>query len=96
MIGKIHFAENKKIFACCDKGLLDKSINFNGVEILISSNFYGKKKLTKKELLENIRSCDCANIFGNKICKILLDEKIIIKEQIIYIDKIAHTQIYNI
>jgi len=96
MIGKLHIQENKKIFACCDKELLDTKLKFNDVDIFISSSFFGKDNLTLEQLFENIDECDCANIFGNKICEILLDKEIIIKEQIIYIEGIAHTQIYKI
>lgn len=95
MIGKLHIQENKKIFACCDKELLDTKLKFNDVDVFISSSFFGKDNLTLEQLFENIEECDCANIFGNKICEILLDKGIIIKEQIIYIEGIAHTQIYK-
>ena len=96
MIGKLHIQENKKIFACCDKEILDTKLKFNDVDVFISSSFFGKENLTLEQLFENIEECDCANIFGNKICEILLDKGIIIKEQIIYIEGIAHTQIYKI
>ena len=96
MIGKIHIIENRKIFACCDKELLDKKLKFNDVDVLINSSFYGKDNLTKEQLLENINDCDCANIFGNRICNILLENNMITKEQIVYIDNIAHAQIYKI
>ena len=96
MIGKTHIQNGNKIFACCDKELLDKKINHGELEIHISKSFYGTEVLSEKEILENINDCDCANIFGNKICELLLKEKLIIKEQIIYISNIAHAQIYKI
>lgn len=92
----MHIQNGNKIFACCDKELLDTKINNGELEIQISKQFYGTEVLTKKEILENLDDCDCANIFGNKICELLLKEKLIIKEQIIYINKIAHTQIYKL
>lgn len=96
MIGKIHITENTKIFACCDKELLDTKIKYNDIDIFISSSFFGKDSLTEKEILDNINDCDCANVFGNKICDLLLKEKLILKEQIIYLGKIAHAQIYKL
>ncbi len=96
MIGKIHIQNGNKIFACCDKELIDTKIKYGEAEIHISKQFYGTENLTKKELLENLSNCDCANVFGNKVCDLLLKEKIIEKEQIVYISKIAHTQIYKL
>jgi hypothetical protein len=96
MIGKVHQSDGKIIFACCDKELLDKKIKYSDIEITISSSFYGTEKLNKEQILENISCCDCANIFGNKICDFLLSEKIITKEQVVYFDNIAHVQIYKL
>jgi len=96
MIGKIHMTEDRKIFACCDKELLGKKLRFKGVDVLINSSFYGKDKITKESLIKNIKDCDSANIFGNRACKILLDSKLITKEQIIYIQNIAHIQLYKL
>ncbi len=96
MIGKIHSLNSGELFACCDKELINKTLKFNDVEINISSNFYGTKLISKKELLDCIKSCNQVNIFGNKICKLLIEENMIISEQIIYIEDIAHVQIYNL
>jgi hypothetical protein len=96
MIGKLHIQENKKIFACCDKELLDTKLRFNDIDIIIHSSFFGKENLTKEQVLENIEECDCANIFGNNVCDLLLKNNLITKEQIIYIDKISHAQIYKL
>lgn len=96
MIGKLHSDTGKKIFACCDKELLDKVLKFNDITISITSGFFGTEKITKKQLLENIEICDCANIFGNKICELLLKNKIIEKDQIIYIDNVSHIQLYKL
>jgi uncharacterized protein len=96
MIGKIHNLNTGTLFACCDKKLINKTLNYNDLEIKISYNFYGEKIISKEELLKNICTCKQINIFGNKIANILIKEKIINKNQIIYIDNIAHIQIYNL
>ncbi len=95
MIGKVHNLLDKKIFACCDKELLDTKIKTKDFEIHLSKSFYGDKPITEKDLFKNLDTCDCANIFGNKICKKLLEKNIITKTHIIKINKISHTQIYK-
>ncbi|HRS42352.1 MAG TPA: DUF424 family protein [Candidatus Diapherotrites archaeon] len=96
MIGKVHNQNGKIIFACCDKELMDKTLKHGEIEIHLSKSFYGSEKITEKGFLEQINNCDCANVFGNRACDVLLKKKIITKGQIIHIDKIAHTQIYKI
>jgi hypothetical protein len=96
MIGKLHVSNGKKVFACCDKNLLNKSILFNGAKIEISEKFYGNQTITKKEFLENIADCDSANVFGKKVCDILVSKKIISRDCVLLVDKVPHVQIYNI
>ena len=96
MIGKMHIKDHTKLFACCDKELLNKTIVYNNTNIYFSSSFYGAKEISEKEFLYNIEECTTANIFGKESCNLLLKNKIILKEQIITIGKIQHTQIYKI
>jgi uncharacterized protein len=96
MIGKIHDVNDQKIFAACDKSLIEKRIITNDLEIYFSKSFYGEEELTIKQIIENIKVCTSSNIFGEKICSQLLENKIISKESIIYINKIPHIQIYNL
>ncbi|HOZ36194.1 MAG TPA: DUF424 family protein [archaeon] len=95
MIGKVHNQNGRTIFACCDKELIDKKLNHGDIEIHLSRSFYGSSLLTEKEFLEQFSDCDYANFFGNRACNLLLKKKIITKDQILYIDKIAHVQIYK-
>ena len=92
----MHIKGNTKLFACCDKELLNKTIVYNNTPVYFSSSFYGTKEISEKAFLSNIEECTTANIFGKKACNLLLKNKIILKEQILTIDKTQHTQIYKI
>jgi uncharacterized protein len=96
MIGKLHINGFNKLFACCDKELLNTKITFNDLEINISDKFYGTTNVSDKEVIKNIEECTQANIFGKKTCDLLLSKNIISKEQIVFIDDIPHVQIYKI
>lgn len=96
MIGKIHNFKNNKIFASCDKELLGKKIITKDFEIYFSKSFYGENKVTIDEVIKNIKECSSSNIFGKKICSLLIKKKIIMEETIIYIEDVPHVQIYNI
>ncbi len=95
MIGKIHVNETNILFACCDKEILNKEIKFNDTSIVISNKFYGTEELSEKEILKNIEECTQANVFGKKACALLLDKKIITKENIMDINGVPHVQIYK-
>jgi len=96
MIGKLHSSLDSKIFAACDKELIDLRLNFNNTILHLSKSFYGEKEISKDELINKINECDSINIFGKKICSFLLSKKIISEDQIIYIDNIPHIQIYKV
>ena len=95
MFGKIHNLNSGKLFACCDKELIGKKLVLDDLEILISESFYGSESVDVSELLYNIDDCDQINIFGNNVCSILLEKKIISKDHLLYVDGVAHIQIYK-
>lgn len=95
MIGKIHDANGHKIFASCDVSLLDKKILKDDLEITFSKSFYGTEIITKEEFIKNLEICNSANFFGKKVCSLLLEEKLITEDSIIYIDDVPHVQIYK-
>jgi hypothetical protein len=94
MIGKLHISNNYKIFACCDKDLVGKTISSDNIKL--SSSFYGTQIINKQQVIDHLNKCDSANIFGKKVCDFLLSIDVITKEQIIYIDNIPHVHIYKI
>jgi uncharacterized protein len=96
MIGKLHVNENKMLFACCDKELINKEIIFNETTIKLSEKFYGSKEITTEKVLENINKCTQANIFGKNVCELLIDNNLILKEQVLDVNGIPHVQIYKI
>jgi uncharacterized protein len=95
MIGKVNVSSGKKIFASCDKELLEKRIKYQDFEIHFSKSFYGDKEITIEEIIYNVENSDSSNIFGKKICSLLIEKKIILKESIIYINDVPHVQIYK-
>jgi len=96
MIGKKHLINGQIIFAVCDKELLNKKIEHEDVIIEISSSFFGEEEITDKEIIQAIEECDSANIFGNKVCGILIKNNLLLKENLIYIGKVPHAQIYKL
>ena len=96
MIGKLHIYNKKKILACCDKHLLNTTIKYKNININLKESFYGDQVIREVELLEYVDDCDQANIFGRKVCDILLKNNKIKEDQIVYINKIPHVQIYKI
>jgi len=96
MIGKKHKMDSKVIFAVCDKELINKKLEHEGIIIEINESFFGNTTLTEKEIINTIRDCDNANIFGKKVCDILIKNKLLSKNNLIYIGKVPHAQIYKL
>lgn len=96
MLGKVHEFEGKKIFASCDKELIEKKIITDDFEIYFSKSFYGDKEIDIDQIIKNIKECDSSNIFGKKICSLLIKKKVITEETIIYIEDVPHLQIYKV
>jgi len=94
---KIIEQAGEKLVAACDKEILDVELLSNGVKIKASSKFYGNELVTEKEFLDAIKCCTSANVIGTKIVKLLVKNRIIHEEAILWMenpankkDKIGH------
>ena len=98
---KIHETSNGKIIAACDENLMDRVLE-DGKRILDLKkyrDFYNGKKVDKKEfqkVLADLSDSSSANLVGKEVIKIVLNMKLIDKNQIDYIAKTPFVQIYNI
>jgi hypothetical protein len=89
---KIHKVKGEVLVAVCDESLLGKKIG-KKLKVHINESFYKGKLVDKKNVLESIKKSTICNLMGKEIVKISLEERLIIKENIIFIDDIPHAQI---
>jgi hypothetical protein len=76
---------------------MDVELLSHGVKIKASSQFYGKELVTEKEILDAIQGCTSANVIGTKIVKLLVKNRVIHEEAVLWMenpknkkDKIGH------
>ncbi|MDD3178214.1 MAG: DUF424 family protein [Candidatus ainarchaeum sp.] len=96
MIGKLHNFSKNKILAVCDSNLVNTKIILKNFEIMISSSFFGEKIISEKEVLDFFKDCDSVNCFGKKSCGFFINNNLINKDQVIFLNKVPHVQIYKI
>lgn len=87
----------EKLVAACDREIINVELLSNGVKIKASSQFYGKELVTEKEFLDAIQGCTSANVIGTKIVKLLIENRIIHEEAVLWMenpqnktDKVGH------
>jgi len=83
---KIMENAGEKLVAACDKEIIDVELYSNGVKIKASSHFYGKELVTEKELMDAIRSCTSANVIGTRIVDLLVKNRMIHEEAVLWMD----------
>ena len=87
---KEHKTEQGTLVALCDKELLGKTLDNNGVPFVVSKTFYGGHPITPPEILTRIKNCSHANIIGKRSVNYLLNEKLIDERFIIQIGEHPH------
>jgi len=93
MITNIHRArDGRKIIAVCDKELLGKKFKEKDRQLDLSSKFYKGKELDDDNLKKLLKTAYIINAAGEKTTNFLIKNKIIQKENIIYIENIPHAQ----
>ncbi len=84
------------VFAACDEEIAGKTLREGAIEFFVSEKFYAGEKITEKQLREKLKSFGNINLIGNKTVKIAVEENIVDEKSILYIQKIAHAQIFMI
>ncbi len=94
---KIHNIDGQKLIAICDKEILGKTIPHNGVKLKIREAFYGKVEYEADEVLRELESFSQLNVFGERIAKLMIENKIVHPDVFLWIEfngkKIGHAMI---
>ncbi|MCX8163360.1 MAG: DUF424 family protein [Candidatus Micrarchaeota archaeon] len=95
---KIHEQQGELILALCDGELIGKKFSDSKrvLDLDTFKNFYFGQELNLKEIKILFEQCDSINIVGKEAVALALGLGYIKHEDIIYIDKIPHVQIYKL
>ena len=83
---KIIEQAGEKLVAACDKEIMDAELLSHGVKIKPTSQFYGKELVTEAEFLDAIRGCTSANVIGTKLVELLVKNRLIHEEAILWME----------
>ena len=92
LIAKIHKVGQEKIVAVCDKNLLNKTIKFGEVKVVVDEEFYGNQEVDVEFLKKELTDATIGNFIGKGAVKLALKTGLINEENIIYVGKIPHAQ----
>jgi len=93
MIVKVHKTqEGKKIVAVCDEELIGKKLKEKNIQLDLSSDFYNGEKKSEEEILKLFDEAYIVNLVGKKAVNLGKKAGIVLEENIIYVQKIPHTQ----
>ena len=87
---------NDKLLAIADASIVGKEFSEKELQINVSDDFYHGKECNEKEVIELIKEATIVNAVGNEIISLMISKKIAAKENILYIGKVAHAQIFTI
>ncbi len=93
MLVKIHKLNDKTLVAVCDEDLVGRIFEEKNLVLDLKRSFYEGEKKGDAEVGDLIRNADQINVVGKKSIKLALDEELITKEEIKYVDGIPHTQV---
>ena len=88
---KIHSSGERKIIAICDENLIGKTFEEKDLQLQVSERFYKGEKVSEEIILEEIKEADYVNIVGKNSINFGIKNKLILKSNIILIQKIPHT-----
>ncbi|MBU0929824.1 MAG: DUF424 family protein [Nanoarchaeota archaeon] len=92
---KIH-KRDRILIAACDSELIEKTLEEGDLQLKVSKSFYKGDLMDEDSVLNILKEAKNFNIVGNNIVNLMIENKIINKEHILYINKVAHAQVFEI
>ena len=83
---KIISQQAERLVAACDKEIINVSLLSRGIKVRATNKFYGEELVTENELIEEIKKCTQANVIGNNVIELLVRNRFIHKEAILWLD----------
>ncbi|MEM3422352.1 MAG: DUF424 family protein [Candidatus Bilamarchaeaceae archaeon] len=98
MYMKIHEVNNGRVVAACDKELIGKVFEKNGICIDLDTykNFYMGDVVSEDRLLKELSDFSSANLVGKKVVSVALKAGLVLEKEVRYINSIPYIQIYKI
>lgn len=83
---KVHVRNDMETIACCDEELLNKVFKEGNLRIEISEQFFGGNLIDLEDAILILRKAECFNIVGETIIKKAIEDKLLPKEGVRYIN----------
>ncbi|MCD6522954.1 MAG: DUF424 family protein [Candidatus Diapherotrites archaeon] len=92
MYVKMYKQGEDTLIAACDKELLGKTLNKDGLNVTISKRFYGGRIVSEDELSLLFDESTIGNLFGEHVIAVAVKKGLVDEENIIKIEGVPHVQ----
>ncbi len=93
---KVFEQGNEILLAVCDKDILNKTFEEGELSVTASEDFYSESECTEKEIVKLIKNATILNALGNNIIDLLIQQKLVNKENVIEIGSTKHAQVVSL
>lgn len=90
---KVYRSGGEVLVAACDREVLGRVLQYNGVDVEIKSSFYGEKLCSRSDLLAALRGASIINLMGNKVVELAIEEGLVKKENVLLVGGVMHAQV---
>lgn len=87
---------NERLLAISDAGIVGKNLDYNGLSINVSKEFYAEKFCNEKDVSKLASSATMVNAIGKDIINLLSKKGLIEDKCILLLGDIPHVQIISI
>lgn len=91
------FRESGEVMlAISDRDILGKKYDENDMHLFVPEDFYSGSICNEEEAIKLIKSATIINAVGNNIISLLIEKKIIAKDNVLKIGGMSHAQIVSV
>ena len=95
MIARVYEKNRDVLLAACDKELLGKKFEENGLIIDVKEEFYNGKEVNADSLSQLLDEVTIANLVGDKVVSVAKKKNLISEEGVLVVQGVPHAQIFR-
>jgi hypothetical protein len=97
MFFKVHRSRDTgDVVAVCDRELLNTTVHYEKMTIIISDSFYGNTPATDDEVRNALKHAGSINLIGERSVNLAIEMGLVTKSGCMMIGNVPHAQIYQL
>ena len=90
---RVYRSGRETVLAACDEELVGREFREGKLRLRVEEGFYGTQTIQPAELAAQLRACTIANLVGERVVGLAVEQGLIAEQHVIWIGGVPHAQL---